>query len=491
MTARLDSDNLAWDLADELWESAIKHVKLTTTCRKIEAFASRVFPKPATLVPPLVIGGFNVLYPLRIDGLPPILVRQPCPNQAVFPEEKTRVEAATAAFVAQRTGVPTPRVLKYGVDPEIGPFLVLRDLGTRRDMTDAMQAPRKDPGDTPILDPDIEEGKLKGLYAEMARCTLHLAQPTFPRIGALVEESGGDYVVAERPFTMNMNNMVRLSNIPASIFPAKGTTYQTASGWYAVLAEMQIATLVFQHNDVVTSEDDCRTKYVSRQLFRRLATQGKLATFGFAEDDWSASPCGTLHAPDGEGLFRVWSDDFRPANVMVDEDDRVLGVIDWEFAYVAPTQFVLDPPWWLLLDQPEMWEGGIDEWTKLYATRLQTWLSAMEEAEKDLKVGALRLSGYMRESWATGRFWLNYAARKSWAFDAIYWKFLDESFFGDREGDGSVEELWKTRVQLLSDEERAMMETLVEEKMGETKEKVLVEWDAIEAEKRLTSFLFE
>lgn len=47
---------------------------------------------------------------------------------------------------------------------------------------------------------------------------------------------------------------------------------------------MQIAILIFQHNDMVSSEDDCRNKYVARQLFRRLAKQGRLSSFGFAED---------------------------------------------------------------------------------------------------------------------------------------------------------------------------------------------------------------
>lgn len=97
----------------------------------------------------------------------------------------------------------------------------------------------------------------------------------------------------------------------------------------------------------------------------------------------------------------------------MDEQDKILGAIDWKFAYVAPTQFALDPPWWLLLDAPEMWDEGIGNWVEVYERRLQTWLLALEEAEKEMAPGSLLLSAYMRGSWATGRFWLNYAARKS------------------------------------------------------------------------------
>ena len=291
-----------------------------------------------------------------------------------------------------------------------------------------------------------------------------------------------------------MSNMVQLSNIPKSIFPSKGTTYQTADEWYMVLAEMQIITLIFQHNDMVLSEDDCRTKYVARQLFWKLAKHGRLSTFGFIEDDWSVSSKhspATLPAPDSSGSFRLWSDDFRPANILVDEDDRVLGAIDWEFAYASPTQFVLDSPWWLLLNEPETWDNGIEDWANVYDRRLKTWLSAMKQAEKDMNPDSFLLSEYMRESWETGRFWLNYAARKSWAFDTVYWKYLDERFFGERGEEIPTAELWKTRVHLLSEEEQAAMEAMVQMKMEESKERILVEWEEAEAKQCLSYFLFD
>lgn len=361
-------------------------------------------------------------------------------------------------------------------------------------MGQALEAPREDPDETPVLNPDISESKLKALYFKMARCVLQLAQPTFPRIGALAEAGPESYCVTGRPITLNMSNMVQLSNIPKSIFPPEGTTYQTADAWYVALAEMQIATLLFQHNDMVFSEDDCRTKYVARQLFRRLAKQGRLATFGFSEDDWSARSQharAALPMPDGSGSFRLWADDFRPANILVDGKDDIIGAIDWEFAYVGPTQFVLDAPWWLLLDVPDMWDDGIEDWANVYERRLETWLSAMEGAEQDMSPSCLSLSAYMRESWETGRFWLDYAARKSWAFDTIYWKYLDERFFGERERHVPKEDLWRTRVHLLTEEEQAAMEPLVRTKMEESKERVLVEWDTAEAMRRLSSFLFD
>lgn len=495
MTARQKLDDLAWDRSDELWDMALKHVCLSSTCRKIESFIETIYEKPATLNTPLIIGGFNVLYPVKVQGVSDnLLIRLPCPDQAVFPEEKLLAEAATASYLRQHTQLPIPEVFHYGISSEIGPFIIMQDLGSRRDMDDALQRHREDTNESPVLNPDISESKLSRLYSQMARCVLQLVQPTFPLIGALIETSPMSYCITERPTTLNMNNMVRLCNIPESILPAKRTTYHTADEWYCVLAEMQIATLLFQHNDIVSSEDDCRNKYVARQLFRRLAKQGRLTKFGFLEDDWSVQSMhsrATLPAPDNAGCFRLWSDDFRPVNIVVDEDDQLIGAIDWEFAYAAPTHFALDPPWWLLLEVPEMWEEGIEDWTLVYEKRLTTWLLAIEEAEREMSPGSFLLSRYMRESWSTGRFWLNYAARKSWAFDTIYWKYLDKRFFGTRETTISMDERWKTRVHLLSEEERVAMEPFVRMKMEEARERTLVEWDDNEARQRLGSILFD
>ena len=101
------------------------------------------------------------------------------------------------------------------------------------------------------------------------------------------------------------------------------------------------------------------------------------------------------------------------------------------------------------------------------------------------------LSTYMRESWETGRFWVNYGARKSWAFDTVYWRYLDERFFGDRGSSIPKHDLWKTRIHMLSQAEREAMEPFVERKMIEAKERIIVDWDPAEAKQCLSKLLFD
>lgn len=94
-------------------------------------------------------------------------------------------------------------------------------------------------------------------------------------------------------------------------------------------------------------------------------------------------------------------------------------MIDWEFTHAAAAQFVLDPPWWLLFEMPEMWEpSGVDEWSKAYEPQLKIWLAAMEDKEQEEGVRAAFLDGrplsaHMRESWETGRFWLLIGSMRS------------------------------------------------------------------------------
>jgi hypothetical protein len=94
-----------------------------------------------------------------------------------------------------------------------------------------------------------------------------------------------------------------------------------------------------------------------------------------------------------------------------------------------------------------------------------------EREEKAIAQGALnetdRLSGDMLESWRSGDFWLNYAARKSWAFDMIYWAKIDPRFFGN----GDLED----RLQLLTLEEREKMDGFIQRKLQEKEERILTD----------------
>lgn len=499
---RQNFDNLAWDTNDAAEEKSLKQMGKSSICRQIEAIVTEKCGIPARIVS-IIPGGFNIHYRLRFKdngSSPDVMVRLPWSSTVQFPEEKTGYESATSEYIRLNTRIPVAQVLHCDRESTVGPILILRYVENQGDMTDPLAIQGRDPELTPALNTNLPESKLISLWVKLAQVLLELARPTFPRIGS-ISEVNGSFRVSGRPLTQNMASMTQLAHIPSAIFPAVERTFGTADEWYLELANMHLAQLLFQHDDLVSSDDDCRNKYVARQLFRGLAKKGQLSTFGFAEDNWSAAAKVTrpdISMPDGSAAFHLWCDDFRPANVLIRDsgtegEKEVAAVIDWEFTYAAPTQFALDPPWWLLFETPEMWRpSGVDEWAKAYEPQLDTWLKAMEEVEEGTpSQDGLPLSAHMRASWETGRFWLNYAARKSWAFDAIFWNFLDERFFGVRDLGVSDEHLWKTRLNLLGYEEQQAMEPFVRRRMEESKKRVLVEWEPSEAKDRLSEILFE
>ena len=99
-------------------------------------------------------------------------------------------------------------------------------------------------------------------------------------------------------------------------------------------------------------------------------------------------------------------------------DLKIVGVIDWEWAYAGPYQLLFSPPRWLLLKRPDAW-GGKDKHSMpvRYMEYFQRFLRALEEEEKRRRGekltaitegdAAQELSTLMRQSMADGKFWFN------------------------------------------------------------------------------------
>jgi len=310
--------------------------------------------------------------------------------------------------------------------------------------------------DRPILDPHISETTLKLAYGEMANVLLQLSRPSFSQIGSIEELADSSWSVIHRPLSMNMNQLVSVGNLPPNKLPS--TTFKTAFSYFNFLANSNLIHLSIQRNDAIESPEDCRYKYIARYLFRKIISERRFPT--------------TLVT--GPKPFKLFCDDFRPSNVLVDDNDKIVSVIDWEFTYAAPAEFAYSPPWWLLLEPPEEWPQGILDWSKQYELKLRTFLEALKEQEDSMIDGGQltedqRLSGRMKESWETGDFWVTYAARKSWAFDVVFWQMINPNpRFFDKPGYGEG-------LKLLSQEERNGMEEFVQRKMKEMEEHTLVD----------------
>ncbi|KAK3935833.1 hypothetical protein QBC46DRAFT_412658 [Diplogelasinospora grovesii] len=336
-------------------------------------------------------------------GTGDIMVRLPQPHAVAFPVERTLRETATMNFISLNNGIPIPRVLssgKFTPHPEIGrwPFIIIPYVENCGGMSQPLTAHFEDLNEDQRFKPEISEDVLEELYCCLSDTALRTWVHAYDVSDLLVKIATGD-----------------MRNLHSRWWDSQYHEHELTA-----LAEAHMAQLVFQHNDMVTSEDDCRNKYVARRLFPRLAKQGQQSIFGIAEDDW------------------LWCDDLQPHNVLFNDAGDTAAVIGWGvLRYAAPTQFSLDPPWCLLFENPECWQTGLADFSKTYDKRVKAWLRSMNKAEpeKNQKMtrketrkrnkaplrGPTTLCTYMRESWKTGRFWLNYAARKAVALDTIYW----------------------------------------------------------------------
>ncbi|KAI0408163.1 phosphotransferase family protein [Xylaria palmicola] len=472
-------DDLAWEESDkksEAWERSIQKVDIY---RVVASFIKKHKPGDAVELHKPIRGGYNICYRLEYKDGSSVAMRIPRRGVVRFPEEKIRYEVATMKYIEANTTIPVAHIYHYGTADEnptgLGPFIIMDYIEHEMTMSEALNDPALEPDDYHILDPNISEQKLECLYRQMANVLLQLSTLAFPRIGSLVEDQDGHFSVSGRPLIQNMNSLLEFTGMPPTLLPFQ--TYSTSDEWYSALADMHLAQLMFQHNDAVDDEDDARDKYVSRQLFRQLACNGRI-TSEFEPKEGSNSPA----------TFLLYSSDLRPSNVLIDKDLRVVGVIDWEFAYAAPAQFSLDPPWWLLLRLPECWPDGYASWMEAYEPRLETFLRVLGDEEKKMQAscgiedGLARLSllsdrgvvlsQQMRKSWERKTWMINYAARNSWEFDFLFWRFLDPRYFGpNEEGDHHA------RLGRLSEKEMEAMEPFVETKMAESKGRALVHWD--------------
>lgn len=460
-------DDASWEKSDEIADFWVQQFLKPDILRPIGSFLVRHHnPGDPDQFSILEKGGFNIALRMEYENASSAVIRFPQPGATMFPEEKVRNEVAIMRFIQDKTSIPVPFVLHWGTKKEspleLNPFIIMEYVDHDTNMYDVLNSPECPKTDRGALDSNINEDKLEALYGGLASILLRLSTLSLPRIGSLDQVDDFTWVVAYRPLSMPMNELIRLGSLPQSKLPCN--TFSTASSYFEFLAELHVSHLVNQRNDAIDSADDCRRKFVARHLFLNLARSHRLTGKSSRYEN---------------GPFSLWCDDFRPGNVLLDQFLKIVGVVDWEFTYAAPVEFSYSPPWWLLIEKPEYWPEGLEDWCCEYERRLQTFLRAMIHCEdEDIEQGRLkecqRLSSLMRDSWESGDFWIAYAARNNFAFDAIYWKKIDQRFFGAT--DCLIDDVWKHRLDLLDDKEMDEMEKLVALKLRDMESRVLA-WD--------------
>ncbi|KAB8252945.1 hypothetical protein BDV35DRAFT_375407 [Aspergillus flavus] len=298
------------------------------------------------------LGAFSLCFRLVFEDGFSSLLRFPCPCRVMFPEEKVQNEVAIMTYLQQNTKIPVLKIIHHGTSEDspagLGPFVLMEYVEHASNLATQLRAPGYQRGDRPLLDPDNEEEKLELFYSQIA--DILLARWPEMQIG---------WNVTNRPLTMNMNELTEFLH------------------------------LVTQRNDAVDSEQDCRSRYVARRLFCKLAAESRLNS----------------HTTSNSLPFKLFCDDLRPTNILLDDNMKIIAVIDWEFTYTAPAEFASMPPW--------TYQPHLESFLRVLKRQEDTAIANKTLAE------SRRISGRMRESWG----------HRDWAFDAV-WPMMDAKFFG-------------------------------------------------------------
>lgn len=361
----------------------------------------------------LVVGSFNIGLKLRrCTSNECVIIRFPYPGKVHTPwrEEKVENEVAAMNYIRDHTSIPVPRIRCWGLADgsphQLGPFIIM-DWMDGQNLGRFLAPPTADKTKLIYLDENLDEAMLDTIYEQIAGFMLELSRLEFLRIAALSGRANGE-AVARRPLTYDMNEIVTMGGYAAEKL-ADTAPFDRASDYFATCARHFRSHLEAQRN--IAGDDD---DLAGRQFIARLCFAELIPTY----------------TVDDAGPFRLFCDDLRPTNMLVDPQTlRITAVLDFEFTNAMPAQFAHDVPWWLLLQPPAVWlrDGEMDEFLRLFVPRKDQFLRAMERVEAaSSQPPALQpcLSARMRESWDSRRFWFNLALRCSFDVDDFYWQAL-------------------------------------------------------------------
>ncbi|KAL4807438.1 hypothetical protein BDV18DRAFT_167968 [Aspergillus unguis] len=316
-------------------------------------------------------GSFNWSNRIKFnDGLQ-WMVRFAVSGRVMDGDAKIRHEAATMEFVKEKTNIPVPSVIAWGLSHEnplgLGAFIIMEFI--EGEPLDMILRQGTGPEDSHSLRQDISDEELEIVYRQMANILLELSAHDFSRIGSLSGNADSNSGVDSRPLTLKMNEIQSHGGVCLDHDPKP---FSTTTSYFQAVADQDMQHLLGQPNSVDDMED-ARRKYLHNKIFAAIVPR-----FVDSKHD--------------NGPFKLYCDDFRFGNILVNnaQDLKIVAVLDWEWAYAAPFQMLYSPPRWLLLKKPFDWDA-----------------EDVSNKKKAEYISMPNIATLMQESMESGRFWFH------------------------------------------------------------------------------------
>lgn len=210
-------------------------------------------------------------------------------------------------YITEKTTIPIPRLCGYSVDRDnvIGlPFMLVEYVEGRTLFGVSLQ--------------ELERDKRDHLYSQLADIYIQLYQQQFDHIGALTIDEGGHWKFGDnRPLTVDVNEQ-EVSGLDICQYLSSCQTFASTIDYIYFLVRLMLNDF-YKGRDSVTGEEDARN-----YLYSIYSSQGILT-------EW-------VKPEYNHGPFILMHGDFRPPNIVIDNDFNIVSILDWEWSHTLPAQ---------------------------------------------------------------------------------------------------------------------------------------------------------
>ncbi|KAI1780708.1 hypothetical protein F4818DRAFT_451082 [Hypoxylon cercidicola] len=204
-------------------------------------------------------------------------------------------------LIKDRSDLPIPRVFAYEVDKEnpIGAPYILMEFLPGNTAMDAAGGYEVHKGRIPLA-------HCPSFYRSVAYCHVQLTALRFPKIGTVVRKEDGEYDIGP--------------------FPDIGGPFDTATSFFEAWAE---------HTKFPLENDEI--------LLRMRQGPADQVLTAINEFPFRIKEMANRLSRNNHGPFPICHADFFHSNIIVGEDFKVLGIIDWEGACTVPLELISFP----------------------------------------------------------------------------------------------------------------------------------------------------
>lgn len=236
-------------------------------------------------------------------------------SRSIYNTNYKKANAYETKYIAEKTTIPLPRLHGYSVNRNNIlnlPFMLVEYVEGK-----SLQGIRFN---------NLEKSTRNHLFSELADIYLQFYQQRFDKIGLLtLDENDENWVFASnRPLNVDINDQ-QAGNLDICRYLPPNQTFTSTIDYVYFIIRLLFNDF-HRGPDSIMDEGDARC-----YLYSIHASQGVLTEW--VRPEYNHGPSILIHG------------DFRPSNIIIDDDFNILSILDWEWSHTFPAQLLVPPSW--------------------------------------------------------------------------------------------------------------------------------------------------